>query len=117
MAYVSRDGGGAITGIFTVPQAGAQEWLDDGDASLLAFEARSPYVPPTPRQWLERLSSATQSAIATGAAGNASILLWLLKAAGNPSIDVTLQDTRDGVAALEGAGLITSAEAATLLAP
>jgi hypothetical protein len=117
MAYVSRDAGGAISGSFAAPQYDGQEWLDDTDASLVAFAARAPYVPPTPRAWLERLAETTQSAIFAGAMGNATVLGWLFKAAGNPSIDVTTQDTKDGVAAMQSAGLITAQEAATLLAP
>lgn len=73
--------------------------------------------PPTPRQWLERLSSAKQTAIATAAATTPAILLWVMKATGSQSIDVTLQETKDGVAALVAAGVLDSTDHATLLAP
>jgi hypothetical protein len=78
-----------------------------------------PYVPPTPRQWLERLAPATQSAITAAAAKDTTgaLLLWLLKAAGNPSIDVTSPETQQGVQALVAAGIITAHDQQTLLAP
>jgi hypothetical protein len=81
------------------------------------------YVPPvshdrpTPREWLERLSDAKQAAIAAAGVGNGTILLWLLKAAGTPTIDVTSSETVAGVAALVTAGVLTTADQAVLLAP
>lgn len=76
-------------------------------------------VPPTPREWLERLSPATQATITAAAAKDASgaLLLWLLKASGNPTIDVTAAETVAGVQALAAMGIITAAEQAALLAP
>lgn len=82
-----------------------------------APSAPVPLPPPTPRQWLERLSPATQLALETAALTNAQVALWLRKATGNPSIDVTQQETRDGVAAMVAAGLLTAADQETLLAP
>lgn len=84
---------------------------------LAALAAAAPKVPPTPRQWLERLAPATENAIFAAAATNPAILQWLFKAAGNPSIDVTLAETIAGVAEMVAAGLITAQDQATLLAP
>lgn len=73
---------------------------------------------PTPRAWLERLSPTTQLALETAALSNAQVALWLRKATGaSDGIDVTLQETKDGVAAMQAAGLISAEEAAVLLAP
>lgn len=90
-------------------------------AQVSQWAARAP-VPaakprPTPREWLERLSDAKQAAIAAAGAGNGTILLWLLKAAGSPDIDVTSPETIAGVAALVQAGVLTADDQALLLAP
>jgi hypothetical protein len=74
-------------------------------------------LPPSPREWLERLSPQKQAAIAAGGIANAQILLWLLKAAGATAINVTLQETKDGVAALVAAGILSADDQAILLAP
>jgi hypothetical protein len=71
---------------------------------------------PTPREWLERLSPATQAAITTAAMSSPALMLWLFKAAGTPAIDVTAAETQAGVAAMIAAGVITPADQATLLA-
>ncbi len=87
-------------------------------AVVAAFDASKPVaIPPTPRQWLERLSPATQLALETAALSNAQVSLWLRKATGNPVIDLTLQETKDGVAAMVAAGLLTAADQVTLLTP
>lgn len=73
---------------------------------------------PTPREWLERLSPATELALETAALASAQVSLWLRKATGaSNGIDVTLQETKDGVAAMVAAGLLTAADATLLLAP
>lgn len=73
---------------------------------------------PTPREWLERLSPATQLALETAALTNAQAALWLRKATGNPSIDVTLPETKEGVAAIaQLVPAVTAADQAALLAP
>lgn len=70
------------------------------------------------RLWLERLSPAKQLAISAAGISNPQINLWLLKAAGaQAGIDVTLQETKDGVAALVSAGVLTTADQAILLSP
>lgn len=94
-----------------------QGWLDAGNTPDPAPPPPASYVPPTPRQWLERLSPATQAAIASGATANPAVLLWVLKATGNPSIDVAAAETIAGVGALEAAGIITTEEQMALLAP
>jgi hypothetical protein len=73
-------------------------------------------VPPSPREWLERLSADKQAAISAAAVANPAILLWLLKAAGTPQIDVTATETVAGVAALVSVGVLTSADQTVLLA-
>jgi hypothetical protein len=92
------------------------------DQVAAVYAAHDPTAPgpspaPTPREWLERLSMATQLGLETAALANASVSLWLRKATGAGSIDVTLQETKDGVAAMVAAGLLTAAEQTTLLAP
>jgi hypothetical protein len=71
----------------------------------------------TPRVWLERLPADKQTAISQAALGNAAVLLLLLKAAGSATIDVSAAETVAGVNALVTAGVITSDDAAILLAP
>jgi hypothetical protein len=72
---------------------------------------------PTPREWLERLSPTTQLALETAALSNAQVALWLRKATGAGTIDVTLLETQQGVAAMVAAGLLTAAEQTVLLNP
>jgi hypothetical protein len=95
-------------------------WLAKGNApDPAAAPPAPPYVPPSPRQWLERLAPATQANIAKAALADATgaTLLWLLKAAGNPAIDVTNADTNSGVSTMQSAGVISAAEATALLTP
>jgi cytochrome P450 len=119
MPYVARNSGGAIDTVCGAPQPGVSEFLADGTAELVAF--LKPPVAPVPvdaRLWLERLAPATQLAITTAAAASPSLLLWLLKAAGAQSgIVLTDPETVAGVAALVAAGVITTADQTTLLAP
>lgn len=99
---------------------GVEVPLTDADLAQLAIDAAappSPAIQPNPRQWLERLTADKQAAIAAAGVGNAAILLWLLKAAGSPAIDVTSADTIAGVGALVTAGIITTADQSILLEP
>lgn len=96
------------------PAGCTQVQVDDSDSRLTVTPLP---VPPTPRAWLERLSPATQAAIAAAGASNPTILLWLLKAAGTPAIDVTASETIAGVGALVTAGIITTTDQTTLLTP
>lgn len=95
------------------PDDARQVW--DGSA-WSAIPTPAP-VPPSPREWLERLSPTTQQAISAAAIANPSILLWLLKASGSTAIDVTLAETVAGVGALVTAGVLTTSEQALLLTP
>jgi|SRR5579883_159291 len=106
-------------GTFHFDPSVSQQTIANVQAVLAAHNPAKQLPPPapTPRQWLERLSPTTQAAIASAGTSNPVILLWLLKAAGNPSIDVTSAETVQGVGALVAAGIITSADEATLLAP
>jgi hypothetical protein len=137
MKYATVDAAGAAISFYDdsapVPQSAIPitdvQWLDwvanqherrwqDGALVTVAAPAVIPKpIPPSPREWLERLSSAKQSAIAAGGIANPSILLWLLKASGSTTIDVTLQETRDGVAALVTAGILTTDDQTILLTP
>jgi hypothetical protein len=94
-------------------QAGyAEEELDTATSTELAAfltPPAAPHVPPSPREWLERLSADKQAAISAAAVANPAILLWLLKAAGTPQIDVT-------ATALVSVGVLTSADQTVLLA-
>jgi hypothetical protein len=95
--------------------------LSEADLAQLAIDAATPLSfpspAPSPREWLERLSADKQAAIAAAGVGNGTILLWLLKAAGSPSIDITNAETIAGVAALVAAGVITTADQTILLTP
>ena len=118
--YVHRNGGAGTPISYAGPQQPgyADEALADTDAELVAFLAAAQTKPhPTPREWLERLAPATQLALETAALTKADVALWLRKATGNPTIDVTLQETKDGVAAMVTAGLLTAADQTTLLTP
>jgi hypothetical protein len=138
MKFATVDANGAVSGFYDdiarAPQGAVQitdeqwqEWLDnqytrawrnDTLVTVAAPPPRpAPPAPPSPRQWLERLSSEKQAAIAAGGLANAAVLLWLLKASGLSTIDVTLQETIDGVAALVSAGILTADDQAVLLAP
>lgn len=111
------------------PVAAPLRWIDvpDGttaeytlvDGVATAPEPPPPAIPkqPTPREWLERLPGDKQAAISAAAVQNPAILLWLLKAAGTTTIDVSLDETKQGVGALALAGVLTSDDAAILLAP
>jgi hypothetical protein len=99
--------------VSTPPDDARQVW----DGSAWGAIPADPPPKPTPLAWLERLPEAKQDAIATAAMGNASINLWLLKAAGVPEIDVTDPRTIAGVQALVAAGVLTSEDQAVMLAP
>jgi hypothetical protein len=83
----------------------------------------APVLPPSSapidaRIWLERLPMPKQLAIAAAGIANPTLMLWLLKAAGaQDGVDVTNPDTTTGLSALVAAGVITTADQATLLAP
>lgn len=116
--FVHRNDGGAISYAGIFQEGYSEEELADDNAELVAFlDPASVPVPPTPREWLERLSADKQAAIAAAGVGNGTILLWLLKAAGTPSIDVTNPETIAGVAALVAAGVLTTGDQTILLTP
>ena len=122
MAFAILDVNGNVTALYTappVPDPGVVPISND-DPRIAAFQAalaiaRAPK--PTPREWLERLSMATQLALETAALSSAQVALWLRKATGAGSIDVTMPETQQGVAAMVAAGLLTPAEQTTLLTP
>lgn len=117
--FVHRNDDNAITYAGILQAGYSEEQLDDDtSAELAAFLHPAPIpVQPSPREWLERLSTDKQAAISTAAIGNGTILLWLLKAAGTPAIDVTSAETIAGVGALVAAGILTQDDQAVLLAP
>jgi hypothetical protein len=118
--FVHRRDDGSISWAGQYVQPGyADEQLDDATSAELHTFLNPPLVPPkpTPREWLERLAPATQLALETAALANAQVALWLRKATGAGSIDVTLAETQQGVTAMVAAGLLTAAEQTTLLAP
>jgi hypothetical protein len=118
--YVTRKQDGALASIHEDHMAGYNdESLSSDSTEIVVFLAAAQPAPtqPSPREWLERLSPEKQGAIAAAGAGNSTILLWLLKAAGSKSIDVTAQETISGVAALVGAGVLTTADQTILLTP
>jgi hypothetical protein len=94
-----------------------QAWLAAGNVPTAAAPVVVLVPRPTPREWLERLSPSTQLALETAALANPAVSLWLRKATGAGSIDVTLAETQQGVAAVVAAGLLTTAEQTVLLTP
>jgi hypothetical protein len=99
-----------------VPLSASEE--EQVRAAWAAAAANPPKPPmPSPREWLERLTPATQQSISVAAIANPSIFLCLLKASGSTLIDVTMPETIAGVGALVTAGVLTAADQATLLAP
>lgn len=101
----------------TAPADGRQVWQFGAGWSAAPAPPVAAPTPPSPREWLERLSSAKQAAIATAGMSNAQTYLWLMKAMGSASIDVTLPETIAGVAAFVAAGVLDAADQALLLAP
>lgn len=89
---------------------------ESGAASIAVGVIMAGPKKPTPRQWLDGvLSLERQAAIYLAAQGTQlAFVLWRLGAAAE--VDVTLQETIEGVTALAQAGLITEAEKAALLA-
>ena len=89
MPYVSRDSGGAISGVFVNPQPGyATEFLLESDASLIAF-LNPPKVPSfLSRDLFTQFTVADYTAVKTAIASNDSLgLLWdSLKAQGDAPI-------------------------------
>jgi len=76
----------------------------------------APVVRPSPREWLERLPKPKQAAIFQAAVGNADLLGWLFKASGTSTgIDVTAEETIEGVGALVAAGVLTLDDQTILL--
>jgi hypothetical protein len=77
-----------------------------------------PYVPPSPREWLERLPLDRQAGIVDAAFGAGGIMrLWIIKATAATFIETGSPETQLGIQALLGAGLLTQAEANLLSAP
>ncbi|MDO9711039.1 hypothetical protein [Paracraurococcus lichenis] len=67
-------------------------------------------------EFMNRLSTEESAAIATAAQSNASVLVWLLKLSAATYVDLTDQQTIEGVNAIKAAGLLTADRAAELLA-
>ena len=84
------------------------------------FVAPAPVVPPpvtlTPLMFMALLTPAEETAIATAALQNASVLLWLVKTSGASYVSLGDPATIAGVDAMVAAGLITAARAAQILA-
>lgn len=95
------------------PQDVRQTW--DGSA-WSAVPPAAP-VPPSPREWLERLPADKQAAVAGAVRGNDDLFWWFMKASGSTTIDVTLPETIAGVSALVAAGVLSAEDQAVLLAP
>lgn len=125
-----RDGAGNLVVVSPAPDCGlsieeiAAKDVPEGvafqivDASTLPPPPPPPAPKPSPREWLERLPADKQKAIFDAAIGNATLLGWLFKASGTTTgIDVTADETKQGVAALVSAGVLTVADQAILLTP
>lgn len=71
----------------------------------------------TPREFMDRLAMPRQAEITAAAMQSPAALLWLIRLAGAQEVDPAHPETAAGVEALRVAGVITTQEAAALLAP
>lgn len=124
--YIMMDANGVVRqGTYGAPQDMAQPAfagltlvaVSPDDQRIVMPASAKPR--PTPRAWLERLSQSTQEALETAVMSNAKVANWLRKAtAASDGIDVTLQETKDGVTAIALiVPQITAADQMTLLTP
>lgn len=120
MAYVTLDGNGTVTGIFGTaqnpPLPADYAVVPDNDPRIAAFLTPSP-IKPTPLDWFLRLSQATQAALDVAARTDTAVSLALRYASGVTFVDVNDPRTVQNVQLLQSKGLITAAEATTLLTP
>ena len=105
-----------VVDVTAVTPQPARGWTYTG----AVFVAPAPVVPPpvtlTPLQFMGLLTAAEETAIATAALQNASVLLWLVKTSGASYVSLGDQATIAGVNAMVAAGLLTAARAAQILA-
>lgn len=87
------------------------------DGTVTEYDYPDPPGPRviTPREFMDRLSPATQAAIAAAATNSGQIMLLLIRLNGG-DVRLDADETKAGVAAMQAAKLITAAEAAALLA-
>lgn len=90
------------------------EYLPDGSRVVHDEPDAGPRV-ISPRDFMDRLSLATQAGIAAAATNNGQIMLLLIRLNGG-DVRLDADETRQGVAAMQAANLITADEAKTLLA-
>ena len=90
--------------------------------SLVADDGRALWQPPQPApttigpyDFIQRFTPAEQEAIQKAAQGNWQIQLWMTQLAASGAVDVTSATLQTGLAALEAAGLLTSARAAQIV--
>jgi hypothetical protein len=124
MPYVQTDSSGAIVGLFANLQPGfATEFLPDTDAGVLAFQAS--LVPPPTITFLEFMAlftAAEQTAIF--ASNDTATKMFITMAAGSGGLSLANSEVISGVnylatattATPPGPGLITTSEAARILA-
>ena len=95
--------------------AGASLALAADDGRALWQPA--PIAPTTigPYDFIQRFTPAEQEAIQKAAQGNWQIQLWMTQLAASGAVDVTSATLQTGLAALEAAGLLTSARAAQIV--
>lgn len=124
MAFVQLDVNGAVIGMFgcaqndPTPQGYAV--IADADTRIATFQAaqQAAQIPrPTPLAWFLRLGQATQAALDVAARADTAVSLVLRYASGVVAVDVTDPLTIQSVQMLAGKGLLTTDEAAALLAP
>ena len=97
----------------------APGWLYDG-ALFTAPAAPPPPAPTTqisPLQFIARFTPAETAAISAAALGNAAMLMWLVQASAASFIDLADPRTKAGLDSMVGAGLLTAAREAEILAP
>ena len=97
----------------------AQGWLYDG-AAFSPPPAPAPAAKPTrisPLAFIGRFTPAEQASIAQAAMANAQLFLWFNKLTAAQEVDLGDQETKDGLAALVSAGLLSADRAAAVLLP
>jgi hypothetical protein len=139
MTTYARIADGAVAELFTPPDgfsitdcfAPGMEWVDVGSSGAApgwtydgtAFHAPAPPAPPapittmSPLEFMARFTANEQTAIATAAQANASVLLWMLKLSGATFVDLADPQTKAGIDALVTAGLLTAERETAILTP
>lgn len=115
MPYVQKDDSGAIVGAFSVSQSFATQFLPDNDAGVVAFYASMVPVPSLSFLQFQALFTPAESVAIVNSA-DPQIKLFLLMAAGAPSLQLNNAQVVGGVNYLVSNSIITAPRAAQILA-